>query len=171
MKRTSDFHVRMSGELSDRIALLANERGVSRNVVIVSAVEDFLNIGEGSKAREQALEGLRKDVFEVKRRVSALREDVEILGELLSFFIYHWIGYTPKLEKEERLSLAAEAKERHDRFLSLFAKKLAVGDLALATIVTRSEEFKRARGEGVRPSDNTESASQGEVHHEQEGEK
>jgi hypothetical protein len=162
MTGSGELHVRVPAEIRDRVTLLANERGVSKNVVIVSALEEFLNIGEGSKEREQALEGLRKDVFEVKRRLSALREDVEILGELLSFFIYHWIGYTPKLEKEERLSLAAEAKERHERFLSLFAKKLALGELSLATIVSKSEEFRRARGES-KSSDDLEAASQGEV--------
>jgi len=162
MTGSGELHVRVPAEIRDRVTLLANERGVSRNVVIVSALEEFLNIGEGAKGREQALEGLRKDVFEVKRRLSALREDVEILGELLSFFIYHWIGYTPKLEKEERLSLAAEAKERHERFLSLFAKKLALGELSLATIVNKSEEFRRARKE-AKSSDDLEEASQGEV--------
>lgn len=149
MKRSSDFHVRLPTEVSNRLVLLASERGVSRNVIILSALEEFLNVGQGAQAREDAVEGLRKDVFEVKRRVAALREDVEILGELLSFFIYHWIGYTPRLEKEERLTLAAEAKERHDRFLTLFAKKLALGEMSLATVISRSEEFRKAHASPV----------------------
>ena len=153
MKRSSDFHVRLPAQISSRLTLLAGERGVSRNVVILSALEEFLNVGDGAHAREAAVEGLRKEVFEIKRRLSALREDVEIVGELLSFFIFHWIGYTPRLEKEERMSLAVEAKERHDRFLALFAKKLALGELSLATVMGRSEpdreEAHDGRGEGV----------------------
>jgi hypothetical protein len=147
MKKSADFHVRLPGEVNNRLSLLASERGVSRNVVILSALEEFLSIGEGAKGREDTLESLRKEIFELKRRLSALREDVEIVGELLSFFIYHWIGYTPRLEREERLSLAAEAKERHDRFLTLFAKKLALGELSLATVMGRSEEGKATASE------------------------
>jgi hypothetical protein len=139
MKQSSDFHLRLPAEVTNRLVLLASERGVSRNVLVISALEEFLNIGGGVSAREEVLESVRKEVFELKRRLVALREDVEIVGELLSFFIYHWIGYTPRLEREERLSLAAEARERHDRFLNLFAKKLSTGELSLATLFSRGE--------------------------------
>jgi|GEM_PF-6197999 len=134
MKSALDFHIRLPVEIASRLSLLASERGVSRNLVVQSALEEFLQVGSGKKENAMTLEDLRKDLFEVKRRVVALREDVEIVGELLSFFIYHWIGYTPRLEREERLSLAVEAKERHDRFLNLFARKLATGELSLSAV-------------------------------------
>jgi predicted DNA-binding protein len=143
----TDFHLRLPPEISERIALFSKERGVSRNMIVISALEEFLNIGDARSSREDQLEGVRKEVFEIKRRVVALREDVEIVGELLSFFIYHWIGYTPRLEREERLSLAAEAKERHDRFLSLFTKKLATGELSLAAVFGAGEKLNRVETE------------------------
>jgi hypothetical protein len=158
MSKASDFHVRLPEAVSRRLVALAQERVVSRNVIIVSALEEYFGLvrggseggGKGSsltaRAEEESVEGLRKELFELKRRMSALREDVEIVGELLSFFIFHWIGYTPRLEREERLTLAIEAKERHDRFLTLFAKKLALGELSLATVISRSEEFSRKKG-------------------------
>lgn len=135
MKNALDFHIRLSAEISTRLNLLASERGVSRNTIVQSALEDFLQVGSSKKESAMTLEDLRKDLYEVKRRMVALREDVEIVGELLSFFIYHWIGYTPRLERDERLSLAVEAKERHDRFLNLFARKLSTGELSLAAVL------------------------------------
>lgn len=153
MKSGSDFHLRLPAEVANRLALLASERGVSRNVLVISALEEFLNIGGGASAREGALENVRKEVYELKRRLVGLREDVEIVGELLSFFIYHWIGYTPRLEREERLSLAAEAKERHDRFLSLFAKKLSTGELSLASVFGRAGEVAIPEGDLAGGSD------------------
>jgi hypothetical protein len=142
MKGGSDFHMRLSSEVSSRLALIASERGVSKNLVVQAALEEFLQIGAGEREKAMTLEDLRKDLYEVKRRLVALREDVEIVGELLSFFIYHWIGYTPRLERDERLSLAVEAKERHDRFLSLFAKKLSTGELSLAAVFGAGERIK-----------------------------
>lgn len=129
----SEIHTRIPKELQQKLKILATERGVAQKWLIVSALESFL----GGRS-DETLEDLRKDIFEVNRRVKALRSDVEILGELLSFFIYHWIGYTPRLDKAERGAIAAEAKERHQKFLAVFAKKLANGDSSLAPIFSGS---------------------------------
>lgn len=142
MKRGGDFHLRLSSEIAGRLSLLASERGVSRNLIVQSALEEFLQIGGGEDKKKMTIEDLRKDLYEVKRRLVALREDVEIVGELLSFYIYHWIGYTPRLEREERLSLAVEAKERHDRFLRLFAKQLATGEVSLAAVFGAGQKLE-----------------------------
>ncbi len=133
-----EIHTRIPKELQKKLKLIAAERGVAQKLLLVSALEHFL--GGGS---EDTLEGIRKDIYEVQRRMKALRNDVEILGELLSFFIYHWIGYTPRLEKTDRGAMAAEAKERHQKFLSLFAKKLANGDLSLAPIFSEINSDKK----------------------------
>ncbi len=74
------------------------------------------------------------------RRITALRGDVEVLGELFSFYIFHWLGYTPRLDKAERVSLVAEAKERHEKFMRLFAKKLSAGELSLGALFIKSLE-------------------------------
>lgn len=142
MTKAADFHLRLTPEVTGRLNLLSQERGVSRNLIVQSALEEFLQLSAGERSKVTTLEELRKDLHEVRRRVIALREDVEIVGELLSFFIYHWIGYTPRLERNERLSLAVEAKERHDRFLSLFAKKLSTGELSLATVFSALDEAR-----------------------------
>ncbi len=77
MKNALDFHIRLSAEISTRLNLLASERGVSRNTVVQSALEDFLQVGSSKKESAMTLEDLRKDLYEVKRRMVALREDVE----------------------------------------------------------------------------------------------
>ena len=127
-------HIRLSNEMHEKLKMMAKGRGLSQNLIINSAVESFLDesMGGGGKSEE-----VKKELFELKRRIIALKGDVEVLGELLSYFIYHWLGYTPKLEKAERVSLAAEAKERHQKFMEMFAKKLTIGDLSLAPVVAK----------------------------------
>jgi hypothetical protein len=137
MSDYTEVHIRILKDLHSRLKLLAAERGVTQRSLIVSAIKDFIGMDEDEEQKKKTGEQLRRDVYEVKRRLSALREDVEILGELLSFFIYHWIGYTPRLSREERISLAAEAKERHERFMALFAKKLSVGELSLSSLLAK----------------------------------
>ena len=130
----TDFHVRLTKDACKKLKDLAEERGVSQRRVIASAVDEYLSGG-----KEVDVDLLRKEIFELKRRLSALRGDVEILGELLSFYIYNWLGYMPKLEKAERTSLAVEAKERHKRFMEMFAKKVTLGELNVASVLTRSK--------------------------------
>lgn len=142
MIKKVDFHCRISQEFAAQIKKFGVERGMSRNLVVLSAIERFMD-ESAAEARPDSLESLRKEVFEIKRRIGDLREEVEILGELLSFYVYHWIGYTPRLDREERLSLAAEAKERHERFLTLFAQKLALGDLSLRSLYKRTAQLRQ----------------------------
>ena len=129
MTTEKDYHVRIPIELDTKLQLLSLERGIAKKWLIVSALEDFLGGGKKSHSTE-----MKKEVYEVKRRLAALRGDVEILGELLSFFIFHWLGYTPRLEKAERATLAVEAKERHQKFMEMFLRKLKLGDLGLAGV-------------------------------------
>jgi hypothetical protein len=116
---------------------MATNKGVAQKWLIVSAVKEFIGMESDLRGEQYALNELRREVYDIKRRVSSLREDIELLGELLSFYIYHWIGYTPRLSKDERVSLAVEAKERHERFMALFAKKLSSGELSLGALLAR----------------------------------
>lgn len=152
MSEYKDFHIRIPVEVHTQLKLLATQRGVAQKWLMVTAIEEYLDVGKAGGKHEE-FDGLRSDLFELKRRVSALREDVEILGELLSFYIFHWIGYTPRLEKAERMSLAVEAKERHERFMALFAKKLAMGELSLAHILGKAAG---ANVDVVEPAQSTE---------------
>lgn len=128
---SGDFHIRIPPDLFTKLKIYSQDKAVAQKWVVVTALEEFFGGGKEAEITE-----LCREVHELKRRVSALRGDVEILGELLSFYIYHWLGYTPKLDKSERASLAVEAKERHQKFMDMFAKKLRVGDLGLGEVYT-----------------------------------
>jgi hypothetical protein len=97
---------------------------------------------EPSRFTSQYMEAARQGwgLRDGYRRITALRGDVEVLGELFSFYIFHWLGYTPRLDKAERVSLVAEAKERHEKFMRLFAKKLSAGELSLGALFIKSLE-------------------------------
>jgi predicted DNA-binding protein len=155
MSEYKDFHIRIPVEVHTQLKLLASQRGVAQKWLMVTAIEEYLDVGKAGGKHEE-IDGLRSDLFELKRRVSALREDVEILGELLSFYIFHWIGYTTRLEKAERMSLAVEAKERHERFMALFAKKLSLGELSLANILGKAVGTNVDVVETKRPMDSGE---------------
>ena len=128
------FHVRVPKEIYDKLKVYSETKGLSYQSLFLSAIEDY--VGE----KEPDLNLVRKDLYELKRRLIGVRGDVEVLGELLSFFIYHWLGYTPRLEQSERATLALEAKERHKKFMELFAKKLAVGELSLERLLALGAE-------------------------------
>ena len=132
MRSGKAVNIHIPDDLFKKLKVAAEQRGVAKKWMVVSAIEEFL---AGSK--EENAEPLRKQLSEVNNRLKALRGDVEILGELLSYFIFHWIGYTPRLEKAERASLVVEAKERHERFMTMFARKLALGELSLSAILAR----------------------------------
>ncbi len=129
MKKDTNFHIRIPNEIYLKLRRLSADRGIAQKWLVVSALEEFLGA-----EKELAADELKKELFEVKRRLTALRGDVEVLGELFSFYIFHWLGYTPRLDKAERVSLVAEAKERHEKFMRLFAKRLTAGELSMGSL-------------------------------------
>jgi predicted transcriptional regulator len=133
MKKETNFHIRIPNEIYSKLRKLSEERGVAQKWLIVSALEEFLGT-----EKEIAADELKKELFEVKRRITALRGDVEVLGELFSFYIFHWLGYTPRLDKAERATLVVEARERHEKFMRLFAKKLSAGELSMGALFIKS---------------------------------
>jgi hypothetical protein len=143
MSGYKDFHVRIPNDVHTKLQLVSAERSIAQKWLIVSALEEYLSGG-----KEADTEALNRELQELKRRIAALRGDVEILGELVSFFIFHWLGYTPRLEKAERTSLAVEAKERHQRFMDMFVKKLKLGDLGLANVYAEMGRSLEKKDEG-----------------------
>jgi hypothetical protein len=137
MSGHKDFHIRIPTEVHNRLKLIAAERGIAQRSIMVSAIKEFIGLDDDKEQEKQLAEQSRRDIYELKLQVSSLREDIEIIGELLSFYIYHWIGYTPRLSKEERAGLAVEAKERHERFMTLFARKLSGGELSLGALLAK----------------------------------
>lgn len=134
MTSNTDIHLRLPKDLSDQLGLLAAQRGLSKRKLVVSAIEQFLaNHSQGDNER------VLKEVYEVKRRIIGLRGEVEILGELVSFYIYNWLGYTPRLDEHERRILSVEARQRHSRFMTMFAKRIKSGESSLMAALGSTE--------------------------------
>ncbi len=143
MTKSTDIHLRLPKEISDQLTLLSNQRRLSKRQLVVSAVEQFLtNQSQGDSER------VLKEVYEVKRRVIGLRGEVEILGELVSFYIYNWLGYTPRLDAHERRILSVEARQRHSRFMTLFAKRIKSGESSLMAALGSAEPEPEEMEEG-----------------------
>lgn len=132
MSGYKDIHIRIPNQAHAKLKLMSEERDIAQKWIIVDAIEEYFG-----RRGEAGAEELKKELFEANRRLGSLRSDVEILGELLSFFIFHWLGYTPRLEKAERASLAVEARGRHQKFMEMFVKKLTKGELSLAPALAR----------------------------------
>lgn len=134
MSKFTDIHIRLPKDVSDQLTQLSMQRKLSKRQLAVAAIEQFL-IKDAQTDSERVLQ----EVFEVKRRIIGLRGEVEILGELLSFYIYNWLGYTPRLESQERKVLSIEAKQRHSRFMTLFAKRIKSGESTLVAALGTTE--------------------------------
>lgn len=75
MSEYKDFHIRIPVEVHTQLKLLASQRGVAQKWLMVTAIEEYLDVGKTGGKHEE-IDGLRSDLFELKRRVGALREDV-----------------------------------------------------------------------------------------------
>ena len=56
--------------------------------------------------------------------VGHLKVDVEIIAEMLSFFVMHYFCYTPELPESQKKALLLSGKTRHEKFMELLAKRM-----------------------------------------------
>ena len=109
-----------------RMKEIALMRRMSINALFLSAVELYLT--EGQQKGAGGLEQCTK-------KITNLKVDVEILAEMLSFFIMHYFCYTPELPDLQRKALRIEGKNRHARFMELLAKRLQSKEAGLLKMI------------------------------------
>ena len=111
---------------------------LKRNVSMTTAIEGMLN--EGLKDdHASAAASLDRRIGGLEKRMKSLQSDVEIVAELISFYVYQWLCYTSPIPDGQRGAVMAEGRERHKKFLELLGTRLAKGESSLALILDRSE--------------------------------
>jgi hypothetical protein len=124
-------NLRISKTQFARMKEIARMRRQSLNGLFLSAVEFYLNDGGDRGTSEQYILSLAK-------KLSNLKVDVEIVGEMLSFFALHFFCYTPELPESQRRALKIDGKKRHAKFIELLAKRIQTKESGILNLDNQS---------------------------------
>ena len=123
---------RMPKEQLNRLKEVALIRRVSLNSLFLSALEFYLNDGREKGISEQY-------VLKLSQNQKNLKVDVEIIAEMLSFFVMHYFCYTPELPENQKKALLLSGKTRHAKFMELLAKRMQGKGSSLSLILNQNE--------------------------------
>jgi hypothetical protein len=139
MGDTKQRAFRFTAKLLDELTAEAARRNISVSALAESILAEAL-----SKPQEPpppmapaAAPTIRPDV---ETQIKELRYELGSLGELVSFFIYQWLCYTPPVADEIRAQVTADAKPRHKRFLQIVSAKIARSKITLADLLSAVAE-------------------------------
>lgn len=124
MTSRTRMNVYFDPALLKQVEALALRRNISKSAIVEAAVASFLS-GDTSEKLEAAMS---RRLDRLGRQVSALDEDVAVLGETLALFVRYWLIVTPPLSDNAQASARAKGAERFDGFLQSLGKRLATGD-------------------------------------------
>ena len=137
------FSIRVEKRLHQMLVKEARMKSVSLNSLVSSAIESYLTDDPQKKANDTYL-------LSLSRALKSLSVDVDLLGELISFFTFHWFCYTPDLPDNQKRALFVEGKKRHERFLELLTQKIQRGEMSFSTLSPYSH---KTEGAGDEPED------------------
>ena len=134
MGETKQRAFRLTSELLDEL----NRAATARNISVSAMAELLLANGLKDESAPSAAAPASMQAEAATQQIASVRKDVKLLGELLSFFVFQWLCYTPPLPEETRAAMVSEATIRHKRFLQILATKLARGEITLGDIFAES---------------------------------
>ena len=126
-QKYSRRNLRLPTESLNRVEELAIKKRVSVNTLIASAIELYLGEKDDTTKNNPYL-------LSLSRTLKSLKFDVELVGELVSYFTFHWFCYTPEIPESQKKALWIEGKKRHETFLKLLSNKLHKGGSALSLL-------------------------------------
>lgn len=125
-----EIHIRLPADVYDALQDLVSARQVNVSSVVRSALEDYF-----ARTELEGIDAVLERLGTVESRIRSLRLDIEMVAELISFFIYHWFCYTPAVPNSEKRTLALEAQARHQKFLAQLVKRLRQGEFSLKDVL------------------------------------
>ncbi len=120
---------RMPKEQLNRLKEVALIRRVSLNSLFLSALEFYLNDGREKGTSDQY-------ILKLSQNQKNLKVDVEIIAEMLSFFVMHYFCYTPELPENQKKALLLSGKTRHTKFMELLVKRIQTKGSSFDSIAT-----------------------------------
>ena len=128
-------------EQYSKIKEVAALRRISLTSLFVSALDLYLTDGKEKGSSDQYILSLAK-------KLTNLKVDVEIVGEMVSFFVLHYFCYTPEFPDSQRKALLIDARKRHAKFMGLLSKQMRAKESGLLhtisqpPITDKSEDFE-----------------------------
>lgn len=128
------LHVQVSEEMYKTLKTFSQHRNTTIASVARSALQQFIE-AKNIEGIDAVLERLAL----ADRKSKGIRRDIENLGELVSFYVYHWFCYTPAMPEQFRQIRAVEGRERHQKFLEQLNKKISRGNFSLNEVKEETE--------------------------------
>ena len=124
MTTRTRMNVYFDPELLKQVDMLALRRNVSKSAIVEAAVASFLS-GDAADRLEAAMS---RRLDRIGRQIDILDEDLAVLGETVSLFVYFWLAATPPLPESAQASARAKGAERFEGFMQSLGRRLATGD-------------------------------------------
>jgi hypothetical protein len=115
--------IRLSTDLSRRIADTARSRRVSQIAIFEAALESFLS-PDGSDRLEAALS---RRLDRITRDLARMNWDVLLTNEALALFIRFWLTNNPPLVEASLAAAQAMGTERWSRFVDALSRRMELG--------------------------------------------
>ena len=104
MTTRTRMNVYFDPELLKQVDMLALRRNVSKSAIVEAAVASFLS-GDAADRLEAAMS---RRLDRIGRQIDILDEDLAVLGETVSLFVYFWLAATPPQPESAQASARAK---------------------------------------------------------------
>lgn len=124
--KNTQIRTRVEEANFEKMELFCKERKISRDSFINSAINEFFKIKE-----IEGIDAVLERIGNLETKIRLTKADIEILSELISFYILYWFTYTPPLPKSEIDHLTLQGFERHKEFLAQLQRRLGKDEMFL----------------------------------------
>ena len=118
--------------LMQKVANLADQKGLSRSAIIEAAVASFLS-PDGSDRMEAAV---TRRLDRLTRQVQRLERDVNVSAETLAMYVRFWLMVTPPLPDDAQSAAQIKGRERFEGFVQTLGRRLQKGKSFIREIPT-----------------------------------
>lgn len=126
------MNVYLPPELMQKVANLADQKGLSRSAIIEAAVASFLS-PDGSDRMEAAI---TRRLDRLTRQVQRLERDVNVSAETLAMYVRFWLMVTPPLPDDAQSAAQIKGRERFEGFVQTLGRRLQKGKSFIREIPT-----------------------------------
>lgn len=140
------MNVYLPPELMQKVANLADQKGLSRSAIIEAAVASFLS-PDGSDRMEAAV---TRRLDRLTRQVQRLERDVGVSAETLAMFVRFWLTVTPPLPDDAQSAAQIKGRERFEGFIETLGRRLQKGQSFLREVPDDVEGFDSGSSIGLR---------------------
>ena len=116
--------------LVSQVEELASRKGLTKSLIIESAVASFLS-PDAADRREAAF---TRRLDRLTRQLERLERDVTISGEALALFVRFWLSVTPTVPDSAQAAAKAKGTTRYKGFIETLGRRLASGQSLLREI-------------------------------------